>query len=144
MKTVMFIMLGIIVPLILITFFINSRSKAQGVDNLALFKCPSSANCISSSDNINDPHYFAPLEMDAAKFKKLQNVLVSMNNIAIVTHKDNYIHAIAKTNIGFKDDLEFLFDEKNSLCFVRSASRTGIRDFGVNKKRILFIKGNLK
>jgi uncharacterized protein (DUF1499 family) len=34
------------------------------------------------------------------------------------------------------DDVEFCFDTDSSLIHVRSASRTGYFDFGVNRKRI--------
>ncbi len=35
----------------------------------------------------------------------------------------------------FKDDLEFLFDEKEKLVHFRSESRLGHSDLGLNRKR---------
>jgi len=36
----------------------------------------------------------------------------------------------------FVDDVELLFDRQNKLIQVRSASRVGHSDFGVNRKRV--------
>jgi uncharacterized protein (DUF1499 family) len=38
--------------------------------------------------------------------------------------------------MGFVDDVEFFVDPARSVIQVRSASRLGHRDFGVNRKRI--------
>ena len=38
--------------------------------------------------------------------------------------------------MGFVDDVEFLVRRQGGLVHVRSASRLGRRDFGVNRKRI--------
>jgi uncharacterized protein (DUF1499 family) len=36
----------------------------------------------------------------------------------------------------YVDDVEFFYDDKAGVIHVRSASRLGRRDFGVNRKRI--------
>jgi uncharacterized protein (DUF1499 family) len=36
----------------------------------------------------------------------------------------------------FVDDVEFLFDDTNKKIHVRSASRVGYSDMGVNRKRV--------
>ena len=36
----------------------------------------------------------------------------------------------------FVDDVEFFYDDKAGLIHVRSASRLGRRDFGVNRARV--------
>jgi uncharacterized protein (DUF1499 family) len=38
--------------------------------------------------------------------------------------------------MGFVDDVEFLADRASGVVHVRSASRLGRRDFGVNRARI--------
>ena len=42
--------------------------------------------------------------------------------------------------MGYVDDVEVLLDEKASLIQVRSASRLGSSDFGVNRKRVEAIR----
>ena len=38
--------------------------------------------------------------------------------------------------MGFVDDVEFVVDPERSVIDVRSASRLGHSDFGVNRKRV--------
>ena len=45
--------------------------------------------------------------------------------------------------MGFVDDVEFALDEKSGLIQSRSASRLGIRDLDVNRKRIEAIRVQL-
>jgi uncharacterized protein (DUF1499 family) len=42
------------------------------------------------------------------------------------------------------DDLELLFDEAAGLFHVRSASRLGRRDFGVNRRRVESLRGLIR
>jgi uncharacterized protein (DUF1499 family) len=42
--------------------------------------------------------------------------------------------------LGFVDDVEFALDAANSVIHVRSGSRLGVRDFGVNRIRIETIR----
>jgi uncharacterized protein (DUF1499 family) len=45
--------------------------------------------------------------------------------------------------MGFVDDVEFLLDEKARVIHVRSASRLGRKDFGVNRERIEAIRARM-
>jgi uncharacterized protein (DUF1499 family) len=45
--------------------------------------------------------------------------------------------------MGFVDDVEFLIDDSAKLINVRSASRLGQSDLGVNRKRIETIRAKL-
>jgi uncharacterized protein (DUF1499 family) len=48
-----------------------------------------------------------------------------------------YVYAEFRSKLlGFVDDLELLYDDKAGLFHVRSASRLGRRDFGVNRTRV--------
>lgn len=62
--------------------------------------------------------------------------------------EDNYIRAEFVSKIfRFVDDVEFYFPDKKSkelLIHVRSASRVGYSDLGVNRKRIEQIRRKLK
>ena len=62
----------------------------------------------------------------------------------IAEQQDNYLHATFKTTIiGYTDDVEFLVDAAASEVQIRSASRLGHSDLGVNKKRIDRIRAYL-
>ena len=55
-----------------------------------------------------------------------------------------YLYAEFKSaGLGFVDDVEFALDEKAGVIHVRSASRLGVRDFDVNRKRIEAIRAQM-
>jgi len=60
-----------------------------------------------------------------------------MKRAKIATATDRYLH-IEFTSFLFRfvDDLEILVDATESRLEVRSASRVGRSDFGVNRKRV--------
>ena len=101
--------------------------------------CPNSPNCVSSyatdiSHNVEPLRYTGTI--DNAR-KAVLSVLDSMDRTRVVTENDDYIHAKCKSMVfRFVDDLEFYFDEKESVIHVRSASRVGYSDFGANRKRV--------
>ena len=54
----------------------------------------------------------------------------------IQEESNNYLAAVFSSKIfGFVDDFEIRLDFNNALLHLRSASRVGYRDRGVNKKR---------
>lgn len=59
----------------------------------------------------------------------------------IETESDSYI-AVTFTSsfFGFVDDLEIRIDQSHDAIHVRSASRVGYSDRGVNKKRVELLK----
>ena len=60
-----------------------------------------------------------------------------MGRTTVVTVQENYIHAEFTSRLfRFVDDVEFCFDDDHKTIHLRSASRTGYSDLGVNRKRI--------
>ena len=69
--------------------------------------------------------------------QSLLAVLKSMPGVTIVDAKPDYIYAQSQTKVlKFVDDVEFWVNPAKSVIEVRSASRLGREDFGVNRKRI--------
>lgn len=103
-----------------------------------LAPCPDTPNCVTSFASEDDKrHYIEPIQSDEQKWRKLPRLLAETPRIAIIEQDENYLKAEATTRIWrFVDDLEFLYDPAQSLIHVRSASRIGRSDFGVNRKRI--------
>jgi uncharacterized protein (DUF1499 family) len=101
--------------------------------------CPNRPNCVSSQST-DSRHAIEPLGYDIPANKahqKLLKVLKNMPRTKIVKEKANYIHAECRTRfLRFVDDLEFLFDDNDPVIHVRSASRVGYSDLGVNRKRV--------
>jgi uncharacterized protein (DUF1499 family) len=67
----------------------------------------------------------------------LKKALSGMKRTTIVAEKEDYLHAEAKSLIfRFVDDVEFYFPVDQNIIHVRSASRVGQSDMGVNRKRV--------
>jgi len=60
-----------------------------------------------------------------------------MKRTKIVTEKEDYIHVEFRSAIWrFVDDVEFYLGDDGETIHVRSASRMGRSDMGVNRKRV--------
>ena len=105
--------------------------------------CPSSPNCVCSQDE-DAGHRIEPLRFAGSPreaWDRLQALLVKMPRTKVVSSDDRYLHVEVTTLLmRFVDDVEFLLDETNSVIHVRSASRVGHSDLGVNRKRIEAIR----
>jgi uncharacterized protein (DUF1499 family) len=117
----------------------SGGAAIPGGGNFPLKTCPKSPNCVSSQ--AADPeHAIAPLSYSASRAEamaRLKKVLASLKRIEIVNERDDYIHAEAKSLIfRFVDDIEFYFPAAQKVIHVRSASRVGKSDLGVNRKRV--------
>ena len=117
-----------------------------GITNGRLAPCPDSPNCVSSQSE-GERHHIAPIayrgERKAAK-EALKQVILEKPGSRIISDGDDYLYAEFKSRImGFVDDVEFYFPEE-SIIHVRSASRVGHSDLGVNRKRIEEIRKRFK
>ena len=73
----------------------------------------------------------------AASMKALEAVLNTMPGMTIVEQRPDYLYAQAQTRwLKFVDDLEFWANPASNAIELRSASRLGREDFGVNRQRI--------
>lgn len=83
-----------------------------------------------------------PLRGDGtASMQALAAVLRDWPGITVETQQPDYLYARARTPwLRFVDDLEFWFDPAAGVIELRSASRLGSRDFGVNRQRIEAIR----
>ena len=67
----------------------------------------------------------------------LRRAVESMERATIIKAERDYLYAEYRTKLlRYVDDLELYYDEKQGVVHVRSASRLGRRDFGVNRKRV--------
>jgi uncharacterized protein (DUF1499 family) len=57
-----------------------------------------------------------------------------------VVREERYLKAEFRTRLGFVDDVEFQLNPDLGLVQVRSASRTGYWDLGVNRRRVEAIR----
>ena len=79
-----------------------------------------------------------------ATFARLERIVDTEPSAAIVEATPVYLYAEFESKaLRFVDDVEFLLDEPAGLIHVRSASRLGRSDLGVNRKRIETIRAKL-
>ena len=105
----------------------------------SLSPCPESPNCVSSQSQ-NPEQYVEPFPYSGTVTDakaKLHSLFKEYPRTHIVSDTDTYLHVeVSSFLFRFIDDVEFLFDDEQKLIHVRSASRTGYWDVGVNRKRI--------
>ncbi len=114
-----------------------------GVKDGKLSECPDKPNCVSSMTK-DESHFIEPFKYssDTAKAKSaVIESIKSQERAVIISESENYIHAEFKSKLfRFVDDVEFLFDDKTKTVHIRSASRTGYSDMGVNRKRMEILR----
>jgi uncharacterized protein (DUF1499 family) len=129
------------------TPFSGMRPDNLGVSSGKLVSCPNSPNCVSSQ-RIDDPHYIEPLTYQGEPknaIAALTNIINSQERTKIIAAEENYLYAeFASRWMGYVDDVEFYVNPATKVIDVRSASRLGESDLGVNRQRIEKIRGLLK
>lgn len=123
--------------------FAGSRPIGLGVHEGRLKPAPPTLNCVNSQ-SAEGYSVIAPLAYkgDGKTALARLNALISSKAAArVVETRPDYLYAEFSSKwLGFVDDVEFYLDEAAGLIHVRSASRLGGRDFGVNRKRIEAIR----
>ena len=123
-----------------------TRPTNLGATRGALAPCLESPNCVNDRAT-DEVHKIAPLTYAGARadaMAKLASVVEATPRARIVSRTDDYLNAEYTSLIWrFVDDVEFLFDADGRTIHVRSASRVGYGDMGVNRKRIEEVRGRL-
>ncbi len=145
MKLVQRILIGcLVVVLLFLGLLLQRRLTMTQPDNLGarggrLAPCPDTPNCVSSFAD-DAEHRVDPLPLagePAAALDRLRAILDAMPRTAVVEAGESYLRAEAASLIfGYVDDLEVLIDEDAGKIHLRSASRTGYSDLGVNRRRV--------
>jgi uncharacterized protein (DUF1499 family) len=101
--------------------------------------CPKSPNCVSSQSTDVD-HFIAPFKITGnteAAWAVLKKALLKQSRTVITEETGATLHAEATSLIfRFIDDIDAILDIDARLIHIRSASRTGYYDLGVNRKRV--------
>ena len=113
------------------------RPNNLGVKDGRLAPCKRTPNCVSSQADAQDrEHYIAPLAFRGT-MQSLRKAVESMPRATVISAEGNYLYAEYRSRLmRYVDDVELHYDEKAGVVHVRSASRLGRRDFGVNRARV--------
>jgi uncharacterized protein (DUF1499 family) len=121
----------------------GARQAALGVRDGRLAPCPASPNCVSSQAG-DEVHRVPPIPFTGtagAAIDRLAGIVRSLPRASVITATKTYLHAEFRSAVfRFVDDVEFLADEPAGVIQVRSASRVGSSDLGVNRKRVETIR----
>ncbi len=117
----------------------SQQAEPVGLINNQLTPCPSSPNCVCSEYSDNAQHSIPPVSisnMDASLLRQLIDKSI-MQTGGKITHREKDYFAATYTSrfFGFVDDLEIRIDHTQQQLHIRSASREGHSDFGVNRQR---------
>ncbi len=90
----------------------------------------------------------APFQLEPSQSVVWDDVVSTVANlprVSIVTQKSDYLHAEARSLVfRFVDDLELHLRADEGFIAVRSASRLGRSDFGVNRRRVEALRSALR
>lgn len=119
--------------------FSGEQPKNLGVKNGNLPKCPQTPNCVSSQSQ-DVTHKVEPLTYDSSEkeaLNQLKTIIKETDNAEIIKTSPRYLYAQYTSRImGFVDDVEFYLEPNKKVIHVRSASRIGESDLGVNRRRV--------
>ena len=124
----------------------GSPPSKQGAEHGGLAPCPSSPNCVCS-DSRGGEHAVAPLVLavpPAQAWAAIQKAVAEMPRCQIVEATDDSLHAECRSALfRFVDDLEIQLRPEEGIAALRSASRVGYSDLGVNRKRVESLRADL-
>ena len=105
-------------------------------------KTPNSV--LSEGIETTHPAYVAPIAFTGdprAALAKLGAALQALDRVTILKVEETYLYAEFRSKtLGYVDDFEARVDAVTNLIHVRSASRLGRRDMGVNRARVEMIR----
>ena len=132
----MFIKVLLTIVALLSAYFVflsfTAKKPEVGLVDGKLRNCPGKPNCVCSDSE--GSFYVAPVPAES-----LESIAKAIAQIGgeVQQQDDQWLWATFSSRVfRFIDDLEVRFDAHAGLAYVRSASRSGTSDFGVNRKRI--------
>ena len=142
-----FVAVGLLIVATTLLSCSQRRPTDLGVSEAGLAPCPSSPNCVSSDARDTghgvDALRFAPPAGEA--WDAAREVVLNLPRTRIVDEQPAYLRAECRSAFfGFVDDLELQLRPSTGVIAVRSASRIGYFDLGVNRRRVERIRTALR
>jgi len=137
---VIIILVGVLVlaGLLLISLSCAGRSPEVGLMEGRLRPCPDRPNCVCSEDG-EIRAWTKPLVFHGSAKRAWEQLQIAIKGMGgeIQRHSDTYMWATFTTKVfRFVDDMEFRMVDDESIIHVRSASRVGYSDLGLNRRRV--------
>lgn len=142
MKTVVLVLLLLVIAGVGGLFYLGQKSRtgaAPGLIDGRLAACAPLPNCVSSEANTPLDKRVLPFQVDA--WRQIPAAIEELGG-TIGQQESRYLSAEFKSGVfKFTDDVEFRLAE--DAVHVRSASRVGYSDMGVNRTRVEAIRALL-
>ena len=134
-----FIVIGLILALFFLLGLKSQKGKAKGLIAGHLAPPSPAPNCVSSEVDVQPEKKVAPLNGSLNQIK----AAITATGGTITSETESYLSATYMSKIfKFVDDVE-IRHEKEDIWHIRSASRVGYSDRGVNRKRVEAIRAAL-
>ncbi|HJN66562.1 MAG TPA: DUF1499 domain-containing protein [Pirellulales bacterium] len=121
----------------------SSGRDHLGASGGRLSGCPKSPNCVSTQAT-DAGHHIAPLPFEGAAEDAMDRIILvatKMRGLTLALRQEGYLHFECRSRLfGFIDDLEFFVEPNGREIQIRSASRLGYSDLGVNRARVKKIR----
>jgi len=124
--------------LLLVLAVLSKSGKPPGLVAGKLSVCPDKPNCVSSEQQNDALHYLEPVALQSGPdpLTVIKAVIADMGGVIQVQDGDYIAAAFSSPLFGFVDDLEVRVDPLERRVHIRSASRVGYGDAGINRKRV--------
>lgn len=131
----------------IIIMTLSTATQAGPVEKKQLPPCPGTPNCVSSQAT-DAGHLIAPFKITGNvqdAWAVLKTALLGLDRTVITNETDGTLQAEATSLVfRFVDDINVILDADARLIHIRSASRIGYSDFGVNRKRMEMLRSQLQ
>jgi len=139
MKIILIIFLGVVLAGFVYFFYLSYKSQtgsAPGLVNSKLTPCSHKPNCICTEYPDDTSHFTDAIKTNDLNIDNISKIIASTGGV-IITTEESYIAATYTSSFfRYVDDLEIRIEPENQLIHIRSASRVGHSDMGINLKRI--------
>jgi uncharacterized protein (DUF1499 family) len=143
MSILLIIIAALIVFIVGYFFVLGQKSKSgtpMGLVEEKLAQCSQKPNCQCSEYSEDTGHYVPPINIAGTEvsvaINKIKSVINALGGQLQSEEGDYLAFTFSSALFGFVDDVEVRIDAANNAMHLRSASRVGYSDGGVNKKRI--------
>lgn len=131
MSKLLMVIVALVIAIVVYFFYqgyVSKSGTAPGLVNGALTACPDKPNCAVTELSLD--------QQQADALGRLANIIINTGGV-VQMRSDQYLSAIYSSSIfGFVDDVEAHLDQGKGVLKLRSASRVGHSDLGVNQKRL--------
>jgi uncharacterized protein (DUF1499 family) len=141
---IILIVVAILAAVVLVRFAMlghgSKSGQAPGLLSGTLSPCPDKPNCVCSEFGEAAAHYIAPLDYSGAPPEKawgdILQIVKELGGEVVVANGEYIAATFASSLFGFVDDVECRLEPSQKRIQIRSASRVGHSDLGVNRKRV--------